>query len=216
MTDRSIIFTGPEVRATLDGRKTQHRMVLRGVANDHLRVSPFSPSGIETTHGRLVVVPHAPGDRLWVKETFYCDHYDCPVAPIEEMRELIEYYASHDCRSWESGCPCCDENGRSRWRSSVHMPRWASRLTLTITNVRVQQVQDISEEDALAEGVKPLAHPEGKPALTWVGTSLVCKAPSRAFKDTWDSRHAKRGFGWDVNPWVVAITFTAERRNIDG
>jgi hypothetical protein len=84
------------------------------------------------------------------------------------------------------------------------MPKRASRLTLTVTDVRVQRVQEISEDDVKAEGVRP----EG-PDL-WDRVEMLAR-----FAGLWDSLNAKRGFGWDVNPWVVAMTFTAERRNID-
>ena len=82
------------------------------------------------------------------------------------------------------------------------MPRWASRLTLTVTDVRVQRLQEISEE---AEG--PHQHP------CWPDEYYV--SWQEAFRHLWDSINAKRGFGWDANPWVVALTFTVHQRNID-
>lgn len=85
------------------------------------------------------------------------------------------------------------------------MLRWASRLTLVVTDVRVQRVQEISEEDAIAEGVFESdvnMYPE-------LGTA------QHHFQDLWDSLNAKRGFGWSENPWVVATTFTVHKCNID-
>jgi hypothetical protein len=88
------------------------------------------------------------------------------------------------------------------------MPRWASRLTLTVTDVRVQRVQEISEADAVAEGVTPSEEPN---EMKWEHY-----APHGvAFRTLWDSLNAKRGYGWDANPWVAAYTFTATRQNID-
>ena len=85
------------------------------------------------------------------------------------------------------------------------MPRWASRLTLTVTDVRVQRVQDISEGDIAAEGIARgfSGGPHGEEGLY------------EDFADLWDSLNAPRGYGWDANPWVAAYTFTVQRQNID-
>ncbi|RFC65033.1 hypothetical protein DYI37_03980 [Fulvimarina endophytica] len=89
----------------------------------------------------------------------------------------------------------------------MFMPRWVSRLTLVVTEVRVEHLQDISEDDARAEGM----------AVTWSGN--MAEGPSKFadenFAELWDSLNAKRGYGWDTNPWVVAITFTVHQSNID-
>ena len=83
-----------------------------------------------------------------------------------------------------------------KWRPSIHMPRWASRITLRVTNVRVERVQEISEEDALAEGVY------GDEAAPFdQATATMC------FEALWDSINAKRGYGWDANPWVWVVEF---------
>ena len=97
------------------------------------------------------------------------------------------------------------------------MPRWASRLTLTITDVRVQRLQDISEEDARAEG----SYPEFEIDLAtfFSGRDFQPENSSThylGFKHLWDRLNAKRGYGWDTNPEVVALTFTVRKRNIDG
>lgn len=101
------------------------------------------------------------------------------------------------------------------WRPGIHMPRWASRLTLTVTDVRVQRLQEISEEDARAEGVLWVpGHGEIKRADLHEGFSnyLNCR---EGFQVLWDSLNASRGFGWDASPWVVALTFTVHHGNID-
>ena len=96
-----------------------------------------------------------------------------------------------------------------KWRPSIHMPRWASRITLVVTNVKVERVQDTSSTDARLEG---------HPRLS-VDPNYSQEAHDDAahdwFMDLWDSLNAKRGFGWSVNPWVVAITFVVFRGNID-
>ena len=78
-----------------------------------------------------------------------------------------------------------------RWKPSLHMPRWASRITLEITDVRVERVQEITEKEAKAEGVLPC---DGMTAVYW-------------FSEAWDSLYAKKGLGWNDNPWVWVITF---------
>ncbi|MEH7827630.1 hypothetical protein [Gemmobacter denitrificans] len=92
------------------------------------------------------------------------------------------------------------------WRPSIHMPRWASRITLTVTDVRVQRLQQISEADAVAEGVSPISEPND---LKWEHYS----PHGVAFAALWNSLH---GHGaWEANPWVVVPTFTVAHGNID-
>ena len=112
----------------------------------------------------------------------------------------VEYRADHDCRNWEAGCPCRNENGRSDWHPSIHMPRWASRITLEITDVRVQRVQEIGGADVLAEGVD---NGSSNPTMgvRWENMQRM------AFEKLWDSINAKRGFSWESNPRVCAVTF---------
>lgn len=97
------------------------------------------------------------------------------------------------------------------WKSPLFMPRWASRLTLEVTDVRVQRVQEISEEDAVAEGLPPYEYG----TCPYVPTSGEKTAATHRFRELWDSLNAKRGYGWDENPWVVAVTFRPHHCNID-
>ena len=85
------------------------------------------------------------------------------------------------------------------------MPRWASRLTLTVTDVRVQRVAEISREDCVAEGCPGFVSHDMQDG----------EMPEEEFQDLWNTLNASRGFGWDTNPWVAAITFETEQRNID-
>lgn len=89
-----------------------------------------------------------PGDVCWVQEPFYCDDYRYPDAPAKELLKLLEYSAEHNCCDWEAGCPCDDES----WLSAGSMPRWASRHQFTLTDVRVERIQDITDEGIEAEG----------------------------------------------------------------
>lgn len=120
-----------------------------------------------------------PGDRLWVREAFSI--YDHPEGPV------CFYKADHP------------QDEYLKWRPSIHMPRWVSKILLEITDIRVERLKDISEEDAKAEGVVI-----GVEEFKVTGTDRPYKL---AYSLLWDLINAKRGFGWDVNPWVWVIEF---------
>jgi hypothetical protein len=122
--------------------------------------------------------PYQLGDTLWVRETWaYSTDYDGDVI----LNRKILYRADGE----KTILP-------STWRPSIHMPRWASRINLEVTGVRVERLKDITEEDALAEGVI---------------SSDYDKTYRYAFSVLWDSINAKRGYGWAANPWVWVIEF---------
>ena len=192
MSDKPIIFSGPMVRALLDGRKTQTRRVIRGVRSDNsvvLKKSTKTRMGICThvmdgpTHPEILPIRAVVGDRLYVREAF-CPRLGYP-APVAKPH----YRADDDKPEW-----------RGLWKPSIHMPRWASRLTLTVTDVRVERLQDISRGDAMGEGC-PFANMAAGPD------------PRAWFSDLWGTIHSVEA--WCANPWVAAYTFTVERRNID-
>lgn len=201
MADKPIIFSGPMVNALLAGRKTQTRRILkpqpefRGGCGDYHDAEEW---GWEDEDGYHVsVLDIAPngyrrGDRLWVRETFSCDgQSDGECLYRATVDEDTGYYA--------------EEIAEIRWRPSIHMPRWASRLTLIVTDVRVQRLQDISEADAMAEGVD---------AVTMNDVPRQAAMSRRSdFASLWNSIHGPKA--WGANPWVCALTFTVHKRNID-
>lgn len=221
--ERPIRFTADEVRAYFDGRKTQARepvkpqpaeVVLRsGKAPGLIRLRPTDPC--------LSVVGDVcpfggPGDRLWVRECWA--HYQ-PVLSIKKadgrlITEISDGCAAYKADGYETiadlrehlllmlgiGCQAIEIRG-NKWRPSIHMPRWASRINLDVTAVRVERVQDITEENAIAEGVVPHAYswPKGTPP----NNARDCGGLHRnGFRNLWDSIYAKKGCGWDANPWV--------------
>lgn len=201
MTERPIIFKAEMVRAILAGRKTQTRRVLRpqpkgsviryGKARGH-------PADWESDAGECYPLPVWAGDRRWVREAWRGEARHDDRAPSEIKFGYLQYRADNSVR-----CVSMREQlGWGRWRSPMHMPRWASRITLRVTDVRVERVQEISEDDAKAEGVTPLDDaPPG-------GVQFYNPRHHRAaFRDLWDSINAPRGFGWGANPWVCAISF---------
>ncbi|TGQ95371.1 hypothetical protein EN851_07560 [Mesorhizobium sp. M8A.F.Ca.ET.208.01.1.1] len=201
MTDRPILFSAPMVRALLDGRKTQTRRVARDTTLPHLRhagdLHLIVGEGL-LTRNHYFRVPYAVGDRLYVREAWATESaYDDLSPSAMGGEEPVRYDADGSHQTW--GYPAISKIGR--FRQAMHMPRWASRLTLTVTDVRVQRLQEISEEDAKAEGVD--FNVNGGPD----NRAAYCRL--------WNTLNAARGFGWDANPWVVAVSFTVARANID-
>lgn len=189
MKERPILFSGPMVRAILEGRKTQTRRIVNP--------QPF-PWKMETHRGELFVldggwrpfckVPYGcPGDLLWVRETWRC-------------RGGREYeYQKHQ----PSILYRCDaevvDYCTAVWRPSIFMPRWASRITLEIESVRVERLHDITEEDAKAEGVSESM------SCGYLDNGTSSCSPRCKFKNLWQSINGKGS--WDLNPWVWMIQF---------
>jgi len=204
MTDRPIIFSAPMVCALMDGRKTQTRRVLKPQPPEGAKFFAWDVGGagafarfvVTDDHGNADLpaarLPAWRGDRLYVREAF-CPRLGYP-APIAKPH----YRADGDRPEW-----------RGLWKPSIHMPRWASRLTLTVTDVRVQRLQYITEAYAVAEGVRSTS--DGWSADTGCGARFF--NAQDAFHFLWNSLHGPAA--WDANPWVVALTFTVQRGNID-
>lgn len=214
MADKPIIFSAPMIRVLLDGRKTQTRRVLKPQPSPHVQILKVGRfwDWRDGTRGGSVRVPYAIGDRLWVRESFVTgfdidDEIGQPVGDIK-----VWYRATDVGLSWYN--PDTESTfDNPPWRSPIHMPRALSRMTLAVTHVRVARLQDISEEDADAEGfggdfphvVMPHVFPSADKAS--VLTIVEC------FARLWNSIHGPDA--WDANPWVVALTFDVIQANID-
>lgn len=204
MTERPIIIHGDMVRAILRGEKTQTRRPVKpqpatgciysinGAHNAALHLTDagcqvryIPPTGRSKDHLLLCPFGH-PGDRLWVRETFR-EYY-----PKEGWPAPKALYKADGIARLED-----TETGKTiSWRPSIHMPRWASRITLEITDINVERVQDITEDEAIKEGVVD-------PIMGTYGLN-----PRTIFRDLWDAIYAKlSGLSWDEDPWVWAITF---------
>jgi hypothetical protein len=176
MKERPIIFSTEMVKAILEGRKTQTRRVIKACSTATLH-DGNQPEWVFTTakcpYGQV-------GDRLWLKETWWKDQ-------------------SGGCWGYKAdGIEWPPPNCGGKSMSSMFMPRWASRLLLEITEVRVQRCQEIWLQDAMAEGCSldfDMEH---------FGTY---KDPITKFRELWDSLNAKRGYSWEINPWVWVINF---------
>lgn len=211
MGDKPIIFSAPMIRALMAGRKTQTRRVLKPqpfvsgyhnggvsldkVSLDYARFSAMAV-GASAIIEHVISLPYATGDRLYVREAFSYETLD-----VDRNGFMPPWY-------WSDGNPRSGDYTRPK--PSIHMPRWASRLTLTVTDVRVQRLQEISGQDSIAEGVEcdtctamkvSACHGKG------------CFASKDAYRTLWNSLHGPDA--WDANPWVVAVSFSVQHGNID-
>ena len=223
MKERPILFSSEMVKAILEGRKTMTRRV-NSIGEYYIR-DKKCPYGVA-------------GDRLWVRETWGdLDYYQGNVA-IHVLKDSngVEHdiVYSAECQGYfewtdEVGFPEYRKDGTeaSRWRPSIFMPRWASRILLEVTDVKVERLQDITEEDAIKEGMPdeyPIA-PVYCPNCQGQGTCGAvhpvslgymeidcpeCDTAKKKFKNLWDSingRGRKPGRAWQDNPWVWVISF---------
>lgn len=199
---RPILFRDEMVYALLAGTKTQTRRVVKGQTATWERVSveedihggeffvvtgPKQPDSLRPIVASIFCSYGQPGDLLWVRETW------------------CRYGNGYIYRANYAGglTPISDGIG-GPWKPSIHMPRMASRLTLRVTQVRVERVQDISETDARAEGVAfGTAPPHDAPTAKW------------AFGELWDSMRAGTEYAWERNPWVWVVCFDVIRENVD-
>ncbi|EPM0246330.1 hypothetical protein WJE54_002297 [Klebsiella pneumoniae] len=224
MTERGMIFNGEMVRALLSGRKTQTRRIMKvqpkpsksrpgdfwfssKKLESMVHVSDLAPGNSPIADYHLFIQEHccpfgAVGDRIWVRETF------CPVDDTQyggekwvDYRATPRYEASHPA-GWDSAP---NDAEALKWRPSIHMPRWASRILLEITDVRVERLNAISEEDATAEGIPPA----GSLLPDYPGTFLTPKGDFAtakvAFQRLWESIYGEES--WNANPWVWVIEF---------
>jgi hypothetical protein len=186
MTERPILFQGEMVRAILCGRKTQTRRAIKPVPTFNGGGAIFDGGdGQEDFVEPYWVFPETckygqPGALLWVRETW---------APLPGSVVLNVAFYRADTKAAPDDV---------RWRPSIHMPRWASRITLRITDIRVERLQDISEDDARAEGCPYPAE--------WAGRFVDRDETAKTwFKSLWNQINGPGA--WDANPWVWVVCF---------
>lgn len=219
MTDRPILFSAPMVRALWDERKTQTRRVITPQPpEDVVRHCWYSAPlyGFTKDHDvssdwHVVRLAAQPGDRLWVREEFSGPHHYKP-----KEHPPTTWQVGCDIWYWADGNP--DYGDWTKPRRSMHMPRWMSRLTLPVTGVKVERLQDISEADAIAEGIEP-HHSGWMPYSTafyeedGVTPANYHPDPRDSYRSLWNKIN---GFGsWDANPWVACYEFGVIKQNID-
>jgi hypothetical protein len=175
MAEKPIIFSSPMIRAIMESRKTQTRRVIKPqptcVSEKGLYIDR---KGVVLFGKEASILKYKVGDILWVREAFCID-----------WRGHILYKAD------EGSAKDAGYSREPKWKPSIHMPRESARILLEVKRVRVERLQDISEDDARAEGVRGV-----EPGEAFFN-----------FSEIWDSINLKRGFSWESNPWVVVVDF---------
>lgn len=228
MRERGIIFNAEMVRAVLEGRKTQTRRVCNEIDPSNFpgclskRQWARVNNAIPMAFGPDDFCPFGSvGDRMWVRETWSdVNHYGCSAVAYRadgEVRDLNEDDGEENDPNLEkywfaNWYPDLISGTEGRWTPSIHMPRWASRITLEITGVRLERLQDISESDAAAEGIEPLPLEPDMPQFyheyfpIGIKNGLRCNmSAASSFSGLWEAIYGKES--WQANPWVWVIEF---------
>lgn len=223
MKEYPILFKGPMVRAILDGRKTQTRRVIKPQPRSELLPiyenqrdgrwieANLTERELQDGEGRVWCCPYGiPGNsRLWVRETIRAEIpkpgiwrvlYAADGAGVDLFREPAGSWMTRKISIHHKTIP------------SIHMPRWASRLTLEVTGIRVERVQDISTQDAKDEGLLrcPTSKCDKSTQMLYYlspGDEGGWTNPVEAYENLWNQINTKRGYGWNVNPWVWVVEF---------
>lgn len=225
MTERPIIFSAPMVRALLADQKTQTRRIMKPQPSPDWRVfaygevhkmvngspdpervigwGPCNEDGDEA-----YPLKYRPGDQLWVRENVRGEE-------LKDGTDGVRYLADDAFREIENSRDAADlwielanyAGKKSAVVPSIHMPRWASRIKLAVTDISVEPLQDISTKDALAEGIVHFGESYGLAGDDWTSAEMT---PEAAYRRLWNSINGHSA--WEANPWVVAITFTVEKK----
>jgi hypothetical protein len=213
VVERGILFSAPMVRALLDGTKTQTRRVMKPQPVDgkvHQLRGRFDFFLDVASPEALALCPYGvPGDRLWVRET--CQGFEQP-----DGLDGVRYLADGAFRSIENTEAAADAwiklanyaGKKCPTVPAIHMPRWASRITLELVNVRVERLQDISEKDAIAEGVSAHRYcrqDDDAVAFHRIGPVRGNSFPIARYAALWESINGPGS--WALNPWVWVVSF---------
>lgn len=200
--ERPILFSTPMVQAILSGRKTQtRRRVKKNEPIEWLDEIGFTPEFVADP-GNFFCPYGKPGDLLWVRETWLeLDRSHIITSPYV-------YKANTDAVAEEARKDYIKAGYPYQWRPSIYMPKAAARIWLEITEISVERLQDISEEDAIAEGIK----------TTWINDDSSCNkfknyinngkgslSPKDSFRSLWESINGAES--WDLNPWLWVVKF---------
>lgn len=213
MRELPILFSAPMVLAILEGRKTVTRRVVKaaptgvgsyvlgvhqGVWGIHEHIDALEAFRARCPYGQ-------PGDRMWVRETWRTDSGLDMQKPSSFCAWPVKYVADNSTRT----CGALFGNTNGKTRVSIHMPRWASRITLDVTSVRVERLQEITEEQAIAEGIeRDETHPElwkRGPLRRDIRLTPWTGFPKLAFQALWEGINGTGS--WDANPWVWVVSF---------
>ena len=220
MKTRPILFSGPMVRALLDDRKTQTRRVVKMKSHHQIEerddgtLWPLMYDGERDADSWMACPYGQPGDRLWVRET-----WQGPLLQEFEVDADPDWHTASNVHQYQSPKHCeyaadggakpeytdADDVMHQGWQPSIHMPRWASRIELEVTGVRVERLQGISEADCIAEGCT-----KNHNGYYWGGPHKAgglkqMATAKQAYQDLWESINGPGS--WEANPWLWAVTF---------
>lgn len=219
MKETGIIMSGSHPVDILEGRKTQTRRVIKPNLEaklcknsdivrycntkhrDAYMFEVWHPANENTPLPLMIRCPYGQvGDTLWVRETWAVDFTFDKTPPIDIAKnEFIFYKYPPDVYS---------KSIRGKWRPSIYMPRWASRILLEIVGIRVERLQEITYDDCYAEGIS-----KNLPNIQKINDMVSQQVtPKTYFSELWDSLNAKRGYGWETNSWVWVIGFERKTR----
>lgn len=219
MKERPILFSAPMVRAILDGRKTQTRRVVKPQT---VTAALLSDGIKDAATGKPIRCHYGqPGDRLWVREAFrFLDSFDgdspatvgdlCMIAGYPKPWAPTQYEADGYRDNWMNVGASPGSVTPGKLRPGIHMPRWASRILLEVTGVRVERLQDISEANCIAEGVESVrnegkywrdySNPDGRDCV-----SMTAVTPVESYRTLWESINGPGS--WAANPWVWVVEY---------
>ncbi|QXG35532.1 hypothetical protein [Pseudomonas viridiflava] len=205
--ERPILFSAPMVRAILSGQKTVTRREVKKKAALDCLAAGFEPAFLALP-GNADLCPYGKvGDQLWVRETWYCDHFEVMHGPYlkpddldigEALNDGTLVYAADGLAPYEQEQPT--------WKPSIHMPRWACRILLEVTDVRVERLNAISDVQALAEGVQ--LYTDHAELGNWYhvdGIETYSAEPRKSFELLWSLINGADS--WTANPWVWVVEF---------
>lgn len=214
---KPILFSGPMVRAVLDGRKTMTRRIIKDIPKrDDLRPARIDSNGVLFVEmagvcGHKALWPYGGASQLWVRETWQSTVNDSALACIAyRATPDIAYLQLHE-NGGEGDAVAIGKQTTpaaiGKWSTSMFMPRWASRITLEITDVRVERLGELTEADALAEGIK-VCNPGTQFECYWDYRDNTSRSPAMfnardSFCTLWESING----AWDESLWVWAISF---------
>jgi hypothetical protein len=213
--EKPILFSTPMVKAIIEGRKTQTRRVIRpqpdmdgGIIENGI-LNRYFPGSIELDMNNPIKSPYGIGDILWVRETWKCVYHDAGLNLYK-----VEYFDgsrkefSFDKNS-DKFFSFASKDGKG-WQPSIYMHYEAARIFLKVTSVRVERLQDITDKEAIAEGIYEVRKNGWyycDPSTTKTPNCSLAVKPKQAFIWLWDQINEKRGYSWLSNPWVWVYEF---------
>ena len=217
MSEKPILFNTEMVRANLDGRKSCTRRLVKFLPGESPQWTGYIKDGLMLYNGKneqcIRKAPYQPGDVLYVRETWaWCPCWDCMEDAVQGRCEYGEHRIYHDgkkehgCYMYRASCKDNEYPAADTWHPSIHMPKDAARIWLKVTEVRVERLQEITEDGAILEGAidnRGFIHAPDDEYNT-------IHSAKEHFIDIWNYTIKKLDFdryGWDANPWVWVIAF---------